>query len=100
MFRNFFRTVTAIIVGGLISIPTIAGTTWDMPIVWPDGNFHVQNARVFAEEVNKATGGEVTINIHPVFSTCMSDPVFQRAGSIPCDQQQVPIEFRKQFSTE
>ena len=86
MFRKFFRTVTAIIVGGLISLPTIAGTTWDMPIVWPDGNFHVQNARVFAEEVNKATGGEVTINIHPGGSLGFKGPemlTVMRDGLVP-----------------
>ena len=41
-----------------------AGTTWDLPIVWPDGNFHTKNARMFADEVKKATGGDVVINIH------------------------------------
>ncbi len=42
-----------------------AGTAWDMPIVWPDGNFHTKNAKVFAEEVKKATNGDVVINVHP-----------------------------------
>lgn len=41
-----------------------AGTTWDLPIVWPDGNFHTKNARVFADEVKKATDGKVVINVH------------------------------------
>ncbi len=48
-----------------LSAPTLAATTWDLPLAWPDGNFHVENAKRFAAEVNKATGGEVTINIHP-----------------------------------
>jgi TRAP-type C4-dicarboxylate transport system substrate-binding protein len=30
---------------------------------WPDGNFHVVNARRFAEEVKKATGGAVEIDV-------------------------------------
>lgn len=49
-----------------MTLPTLAsaGTNWDMPIVWPDGNFHTKNARVFAEEVKKATGGDVVITIH------------------------------------
>ena len=41
-----------------------AGTAWDLPIVWPDGNFHTKNARMFAEEVKKATNGDVVINVH------------------------------------
>jgi TRAP-type C4-dicarboxylate transport system substrate-binding protein len=38
-----------------------AGVNWDLSTVWPDGNFHTQNAKRFAEEVKKATGGEVEI---------------------------------------
>jgi TRAP-type C4-dicarboxylate transport system substrate-binding protein len=30
---------------------------------WPDGNFHVVNARRFADEVKKATGGTVEIDV-------------------------------------
>jgi TRAP-type C4-dicarboxylate transport system substrate-binding protein len=30
---------------------------------WPDGNFHVVNARRFADEVKKATGGAVEIDV-------------------------------------
>jgi TRAP-type transport system periplasmic protein len=41
-----------------------AGTSWDMPVVWPEGNFHTKNAKVFADEVKKATGGDVVINVH------------------------------------
>lgn len=31
--------------------------------VWPDGNFHTINAKKFAEEVKKATGGAVEIEV-------------------------------------
>ncbi|WP_316163201.1 TRAP transporter substrate-binding protein [Bradyrhizobium sp. SZCCHNRI20481] len=40
-----------------------ATTTWDMSTVWPDGNFHTQNAMAFAEEVKKQTGGAVNITV-------------------------------------
>jgi TRAP-type C4-dicarboxylate transport system substrate-binding protein len=36
-------------------------TTWDLSTVWPDTNFHTQNAKRFADEVKKATGGSVDI---------------------------------------
>lgn len=39
--------------------------TWDLPFAWPDGNFHVQNGKLFANEVERVTNGEVVINIHP-----------------------------------
>jgi len=45
--------------------PALAETSWDLPLAWPDGNFHVENAKTFAKEVEKATDGRVKINIHP-----------------------------------
>jgi len=42
-----------------------AAASWDLPMAWPAGNFHVENAEVFAEEVRAATDGEVDITIHP-----------------------------------
>jgi len=35
-----------------------------MSIVWPEGNFHTQNAMAFAEAVKEATAGEVVITVH------------------------------------
>ncbi len=48
----------------LAATPLVAAE-WDLPLAWPDGNFHVENAKVFAAEVEKATEGRVKINIHP-----------------------------------
>ncbi|RWR07376.1 TRAP transporter substrate-binding protein [Paenirhodobacter populi] len=41
-----------------------AETSWDMSVVWPEGNFHTQNALAFAEAVKEATNGEVNITVH------------------------------------
>lgn len=41
-----------------------AQTTWDMSVVWPEGNFHTQNAITFAEKVSEVTDGEVQIVVH------------------------------------
>lgn len=41
-----------------------AQTSWDMSIVWPEGNFHTQNAMAFAEGVKEVTDGEVVITVH------------------------------------
>jgi TRAP-type C4-dicarboxylate transport system substrate-binding protein len=40
-----------------------AAVQWDLSTVWPESNFHTQNAKRFAEEVAKATGGEVKIEV-------------------------------------
>ena len=67
MFTCIVRSVIAALLTVTLLIPNLvlAATTWDLPLAWPDGNFHVENAKDFAAEVNKATDGEVTINIHP-----------------------------------
>ena len=69
--RNTWLKATAGITGlaaaaaFTIGATAVSAAEWDLPLAWGDGNFHVKNARVFAEEVKKATEGRVTINIHP-----------------------------------
>lgn len=60
------RFAWAASLAAIVAMPGLAsaGTTWDLPIVWPDGNFHTKNVKVFAAEVKKATNGEVVINVH------------------------------------
>ncbi len=41
-----------------------ARETWDMPTPYGDGTFHTVNVSAFAEDVNKATGGALTITVH------------------------------------
>jgi TRAP-type C4-dicarboxylate transport system substrate-binding protein len=40
-----------------------AQTALDLSTVWPDSNFHTQNAKRFAEEVKKASNGAVAITV-------------------------------------
>lgn len=49
---------------GLGVSAALAETAWDMSVVWPEGNFHTQNALAFAEAVKEATEGEVVITVH------------------------------------
>ena len=63
------QTAYAALVGAvLIGGPAAAQTSWDMPTPYPDPNFHTQNIKAFAEDVREATGGQLTINIHPAGS--------------------------------
>jgi len=41
-----------------------AQTKWDMPTPYSDGEFHTINVRQFAEDVKKATGGQIDIVVH------------------------------------
>ncbi|WP_312795763.1 TRAP transporter substrate-binding protein [Tianweitania sp.] len=42
-----------------------AADQWVLPSAYPPSNYHVENLSQFAEEVNKASGGELTITVHP-----------------------------------
>lgn len=42
----------------------LAAEKWDMPMAYPDSNFHTQNGKLFAEAVGVCTGGELTIVVH------------------------------------
>ncbi|WP_138466642.1 TRAP transporter substrate-binding protein [Poseidonocella sp. HB161398] len=54
----------AALVAMAAAAPALAETDWDMSVVWPEGNFHTQNAMTFAEKVKEVTGGEVNITVH------------------------------------
>src|SRR5215510_15778379 len=62
------RLLLGLVLASLLSLcasvaPTLAQTKWDLSTVWPDGNFHTQNAKRFAEEVKAATNGGVEITV-------------------------------------
>ena len=46
---------------GMLAQPAAAQTKLDLSTVWPESNFHTQNAMRYAEEVKKATNGSVDI---------------------------------------
>lgn len=60
-----FAAATAL--GLALSVPLAFAqkVKWDLPAGYAENNFHTQNLRWFAEEVKKATNGEVEITIHP-----------------------------------
>jgi TRAP-type transport system periplasmic protein len=41
-----------------------AQTKWDMPTPYSDGEFHTRNVKTFVEDVQKATGGKLEIQVH------------------------------------
>ena len=41
-----------------------AQVKWDMPTPYSDGEFHTINVRQFVEDVKKASGGQIDINVH------------------------------------
>ena len=60
--KNALAVMTGMAVGLGMTVGAIAAS-WDMPTPYPDKTFHTQNIAVFAEDVEKATGGALTIKI-------------------------------------
>jgi TRAP-type C4-dicarboxylate transport system substrate-binding protein len=45
-----------------------AQTKWDLPAAYPPGNFHTENLQQFANDVDKASGGKLKIQVHAAAS--------------------------------
>lgn len=56
--------VAGLAVVGLWGSTAFAQTKWDFPTAYPEVNFHTQNIRAFAENVEKLSNGELSFNIH------------------------------------
>ena len=45
-------------------ITTALAETWNMATPYPDSTFHTKNIKQFAEEISRATNGELNITVH------------------------------------
>ena len=48
-----------------LATPAMAQTKWDLPAAYPADNPHSENLSLFAKDVGAATGGKLTITVHP-----------------------------------
>lgn len=58
------KSALALVMAGVLGATTVSAETWNMATPYPEGNFHTKNIRWFVDEVEKATGGELTIEVH------------------------------------
>ncbi len=90
--RHFLAAASAVAMA-CASGTTIAQTKWDMPTPYPDGNFHTKNVRQFAEEVAKASGGQLQITVHSN-GALIKMPEIKRAvqtGQVPVGEVLVSV---------
>lgn len=83
--KNALAALTGMAVGLGMTVGAMAATSWDMPTPYPDKTFHTQNIAIFAEDVAKATGGELTIKIHSAGSLFKHPEIKNavRGGQVP-----------------
>jgi TRAP-type C4-dicarboxylate transport system substrate-binding protein len=58
------RSAVAIGLGLLLPVVAGAAESWDMPMAYPDSNFHTATGKAFAECVGKESAGELQITVH------------------------------------
>ena len=62
--KPFFVAFAALALTAAAHLPASAQTKWDMPTPYSDGEFHTVNIKQFVEDVKKASGGQIDINVH------------------------------------
>jgi TRAP-type C4-dicarboxylate transport system substrate-binding protein len=70
-----------------------AQVKWDLPTPYPDTNFHTKNVKQFAEEINAASGGKLTITVHSNGSL-IKHPDIKRAvqtGQVPAGEVLISV---------
>jgi TRAP-type C4-dicarboxylate transport system substrate-binding protein len=83
--KIFLRALAGLVLAGGLATAASAQTKWDMPVPYPDGNFHTKNDVMFAADVDKATKGALKIQVHSAGSL-FKHPEIKRAvrqGSAP-----------------
>ena len=75
----------ALLGASLLASPSFAETKWDMPTPYGDGVHHTKNVRSFAEDVSKATGGDLNIVVHSGASLIKHPEIHRavRSGQVP-----------------
>ena len=85
--RKILFCLTSIL--GICSIAAISSAaTWDMPTPYPDKTFHTQNIIQFADDVDKATSGNLKIKIHSAGSLFKHPEIKNavRGGQVPAGE--------------
>ena len=83
---NTFKPFAAVLMASALVVGVAqAETKWDMPTPYGDGVHHTKNVRHFAEDVKKATGGELNIVVHSGASLIKHPEIHRavRGGQVP-----------------
>lgn len=65
--RDILSAGGGALAGAALTFPprrAAAQTRWQMATPYPDGNFHTRNNREFAAEIERATNGQLTVQVH------------------------------------
>lgn len=87
IFSNFTTAITTVAISLGLAAQSQA-VTWDMPTPYPDATFHTQNIAEFAQDVEKATNGNLKIKLHTAGSLYKHPEIKNavRGGQVPAGE--------------
>jgi TRAP-type transport system periplasmic protein len=59
-----FTVLSTAVISSLYATAALAQVKWDMPTGYPTNNFHTENVRQFAKDVETRTNGKLKITVH------------------------------------
>lgn len=62
--RTTYISLMAAAATATVSLSAVAQTTWNMATPYPESEFHTKNIQEFVADVNKMSGGELSITVH------------------------------------
>lgn len=62
--RTTYISLMAAAATATVSFSAVAQTTWNMATPYPESEFHTKNIQEFVADVNKMSGGELSITVH------------------------------------
>ncbi len=79
---------SCLISASLLTSSVYAADKWDMPTPYGDGVHHTKNVKQFAEDVGKATQGELNIVVHSGASLIKHPEIYRavRTGQVPAGE--------------
>ncbi|WP_193367733.1 TRAP transporter substrate-binding protein [Pelagibius marinus] len=88
-FLKSLGGIASVVALGLAATSAAAAEKWDMPLAYSASNYHSENAAQFAEDVTKASGGELEIVAHPGGSLFGGGEIYRavRTGQAPIGER-------------
>lgn len=88
---NIVGVIAAI---GLSLSNAVAQTKWEMPVPYPDTNFHTKNANQFAEEISRAVDGKLAITVHSNGSLIKHSDIKRavQTGQVPIGELLISVQ--------
>ena len=91
IFENVLMRGMCALVATTLLAGTAQAVSWNIPTPYPAGSFHTRNVVQFAEEITEATGGALTITVHPAGSLVKHPEIKNAVRSRQVHPRELPI---------